>query len=143
MDQGNHIVVHWCVSSHHVLRQHAVDPFLGSQSLFLVDQLLQAIEHFLMGFIIKHDKSIELPLKHIYLCFFSRAIRRVVHTSLASSKPSTWLNSSLSSEELRMVMACVLQWIFCNCSRVVSSSSSEKSTPSQTTCHTSGEMEYK
>jgi hypothetical protein len=32
-DQGNHVVVHWCVSSHHVLHQHAVDPFLGSQSL--------------------------------------------------------------------------------------------------------------
>jgi hypothetical protein len=51
-----------------MLRQHAVSPFLGSQSVCLVDQLLQAVEHILSGFIIKHDKSIELPLKHIYLC---------------------------------------------------------------------------
>jgi hypothetical protein len=50
-----------------VLCQHAVDPFLGSQSLCLVDQLLQMIEHILMGFIIKHDKSIEFPINDIYL----------------------------------------------------------------------------
>jgi hypothetical protein len=73
----------------------------------------------------------------------SWAIRRVVHTSLAFSKLSTRLNPSLSTEELRMVMACVLRWIFCSCSRVGYSSSSGKSTPSQTTCHTSGEMDYK
>jgi transposase InsO family protein len=67
VDQDNHVVIHWCVSSHHVLRQHAVGPYLGPQSLYFIDQLLQAIEHILRCFIIKHDKSIELPLKHIYL----------------------------------------------------------------------------
>jgi hypothetical protein len=61
--QGNHIVVHWCVSSHHVLGQHAVGPLLGPQCLCLVDQLLQVVEHVLRSFIIKHDKSIEWPLK--------------------------------------------------------------------------------
>jgi hypothetical protein len=35
----------------------------------------------------------------------SLAMRRVVHTSLASSKLSTQLNSSLSINEVRMVMA--------------------------------------
>jgi hypothetical protein len=39
VDQGNHVVVHGCVSSH-VLSQHAVGPLLGPQCLCLVDQLL-------------------------------------------------------------------------------------------------------
>jgi hypothetical protein len=43
---------------------------------------------------------------------------------------------------LRMVMACALRWIFHSCPEVGSASSSGKSTQSQTTCHTSGEMEY-